>query len=287
MRLFKAEKTEADKHLGTLAMRRLPVLIALIFFGALSTEAQPSKRNDVVGPVKQMRLEIAKLTTVNGQSVEGPRTLIEIRTFDDKGKVISQIMNKRDGTLKWKLSWKPYYDAQGREMQREFYNAGGRLTSRVVFAYNEGTLVQATYYGANGLPNHSESFFYDSNGRKTRVDYRNPDGYLTSKTVYTYDARGNLKDETYYKPDGSVSQRNTLEHDERGNETGWSACNEQGVRGIQFTFAFSDDSKGNPVEVRSIGSDDGLLYKELYSYEFDAHGNWIKSQTIREVPRNG
>ncbi|MGI8734851.1 MAG: TonB family protein [Pyrinomonadaceae bacterium] len=47
------------------------------------------------------------------------------------------------------------------------------------------------------------------------------------------------------------------------------------------------DDKGNIVEMVVLGSDDSILSKESYDYEFDQMGNWTKMNTSVAVYENG
>ena len=265
-------------------MNNLLILTAAILCLANQASAQVPKRYDVVGPVRSFRQETASLTVVGGEAVEGPRVLIQTATYDNRGKITEQVMNNPNGTLKWKASWneRSTHDARGREIERVSCNTSGEVTSRTVFvSNNNGSLSESVTYGAAGEITFHDTFEYDENGKKIRADYLNPDGSTRAYDVFAYDSRGYLSEVTH--SGNTLQHRDSYKYDDRGNATEWSINDKSGKRGLKVSWAYGDDSRGMPTEFLRYDSSDKVLSKEVYTYEFDSHGNWIKSKTRREV----
>lgn len=265
-------------------MRTSIILAALILAAALHLSAQNPKRYEVVGPVRSFRQETAKLTEVDGKTAEGPRVLIQTVTFDDHGNPIDQVMNNPDGTLKWMTTWngQVHYDRQGRETERVTFDTKGEITHRTVSIYDaNGNMIKAVTYGAVREINFYDTFQYDGNGHKIRADYFTADGSTRGNDVFIYDSRGNLIEIIHSA--GTLQHRDAFKYDDHGNRTEWSAYDRDGNRGLKVSWDYSDDSKGIPTEFLKYDSNDKVLSKEVYTYEFDARGNWIKSKTTREL----
>jgi hypothetical protein len=264
------------------AIRDLFIVAGIILACAASVTSQVTNAYQVSGPVKTARLEAVKVADVNGQSVEGPRRLVELLTFDKKGKFSEQTVKNPDDSIKFKFAWKSTYNAEGRLTQREFYNANGVRTCRSIYDHDaKALLIKATFYCPGKIINHQESFFYDSEGNKVRENYTNADGTVRSSTTFVYDG-GRLVQENYYSRDGSLSHRNVLVYDEQGNRTEIVAYDEKGGILFKFGMTYSADSRGKPAELLTYSRRNTLVSKETYTYEFDSFGNWISRKIIRE-----
>ena len=105
-----------------------------------STPAALVTNNDraqdgLVGPVRRVRTETAKLTFKEGKPVEGPRVVLETATYDIKGSKIDNAY---------------------------FLVAGGSLTGREVYKYdNRGNIIEMTLHNADGSVLSKESYAYE------------------------------------------------------------------------------------------------------------------------------
>jgi hypothetical protein len=262
--------------------RCLTMVAGLILVSAASVSSQVTNAYQVIGPVKTAYLEMSRVTDVNGQPVEGPRRLVELLTFDEKGKFTEQTIKNPDGSIKSKSGWKSTYDAERRLTRREFYNAKGVRTCFAIYGHDDkASLSKATFYCPGEIINHHESFFYDDDGNKVREDFTNPDGTVRSSTILVYDG-GRLVQENYYRPDGSLRQRNILVYDRQGNRTEIGAYDDKGGILFKFGMTYSPDSKGKPAELLTYSRRNTLVSKETYTYEFDSYGNWTGRKTVRE-----
>src|SRR5437870_5026645 len=120
-----------------LLVRRALIPIALIITWPIQAHSQASRRYSVIGPVRSFRQEMTRLTEIEGKEVEGPRVLIQVLTFDDDGHPADQIMNRPDGSLKWKNSWRSKSrEVDGQEIERSFFDANGVVSSVATFSYD-------------------------------------------------------------------------------------------------------------------------------------------------------
>lgn len=157
-----------------ISTKRLLILVVAILSLAHQVSSQVPKRYDVGGPVKSLCQEMARLTDVNGETVEGPRVLIQTATYDNHGNTTERVVNNPYGTLKWKARWiaQSTYDSHGRETERVSYNDNGEVSSRTVWMYEtDGNLKKSITYGAAGEIRFYDTFKYDDKGRKIRADY--------------------------------------------------------------------------------------------------------------------
>jgi hypothetical protein len=258
--------------------------LAFAYQSAAQTETDRENAG-LVGPVRSVRVETARVSNVSGRPDEGERVLTNLSSFDEKGNATGQSVFSPDGSPNRKLGWGYTFDAKGRVSERTFLNAEGALTSRAVSAYDEkGRRVEMTFYNPSGAVNHVQKFDYDGKGRMVREVHLNPDGTIRDTSDYTYDADGRPAEWIIYKPDGTLSQRKVSTYDEKGRETGWVIYRGDGAPGLGQRRGYDD--RGNVIENLRYGN--GVLVgRETFTYEFDARGNWVKRRTVKETVKEG
>lgn len=91
-------------------------------------------RDGLIGPVRRVRTEIAKLTTSDGRQNEGKHVLVELAAYDVKGnKVENQYFPIAGATLTGKEVYK--YDEKGNISEMTLLNADGSLLSKEIYKY--------------------------------------------------------------------------------------------------------------------------------------------------------
>jgi len=101
--------------------------------------AQPVSESDrsrdgLIGPVRRVRTEVAKLVLQDGKQVENKRVMLEIVAYDLKGnKIENQYFPITGATLTGKEVYK--YDEKGNISEMTLLNADGSLLSKEVYKY--------------------------------------------------------------------------------------------------------------------------------------------------------
>lgn len=91
-------------------------------------------RDGLVGPVRRVRTEIAKLSNDNGRLLEGKHAVLEVVAYDIKGnKIENQYFPIAGGNLTGKEVYK--YDDKGNISEMTLWNDDGSLLSREVYRY--------------------------------------------------------------------------------------------------------------------------------------------------------
>jgi len=91
-------------------------------------------RDGLIGPVRRVRTEIAKLTTADGRQAESKPVVVEIVAYDIKGnKIENQYFPIAGATLTGKEVYK--YDEKGNISEMTMLNADGSLLSKETYKY--------------------------------------------------------------------------------------------------------------------------------------------------------
>ena len=91
-------------------------------------------RDGLIGPVRRVRTEIARLVTADGRQAEGKHALVEVAAYDIKGnKIENQYFPIAGATLTGKEVYK--YDEKGNISEMTMLNADGTLLSKEIYKY--------------------------------------------------------------------------------------------------------------------------------------------------------
>ena len=91
-------------------------------------------RDGLIGPVRRVRTEIAKLLTADGRQQEGKHQVVEIVAYDIKGnKTENQYFPVAGATLTGKEVYK--YDEKGNISEMTMLNPDGTLLSKEIYKY--------------------------------------------------------------------------------------------------------------------------------------------------------
>ena len=106
---------------------------------ATNTPAQPVAETDrlrdgLVGPVRRVRTEVAKLTSADGRQVENKHVTLEVVAYDIQGnKIENQYFPIAGATLTGKEVYK--YDDKGNISEMTLLNSDGSLLSKEIYKY--------------------------------------------------------------------------------------------------------------------------------------------------------
>ena len=91
-------------------------------------------RDGLIGPVRRVRTEVAKLLTADGRQTEDKHVLVEVVAYDIKGnKVENQYFPIAGATLTGKEVYK--YDEKGNISEMTMLNPDGTLLSKEIYKY--------------------------------------------------------------------------------------------------------------------------------------------------------
>lgn len=121
---------------GALAQNNLTAKVNSLQPQPASAVAESDRvRDGLVGPVRRIRTEVAKLSLNNGRPLEEKRVLIEIVAYDVKGtKTENQYFPIAGSTLTGKEVYK--YDEKGNISEMTLLNSDGSLLSKEVYKYD-------------------------------------------------------------------------------------------------------------------------------------------------------
>src|SRR5690349_13757674 len=91
-------------------------------------------RDGLIGPVRRVRTEVAKLVNTDGKQAEAKHTLVELASYDIKGnKTENQYFPMAGATLTGKEVYK--YDEKGNISEMTLLNPDGSLLSKETYKY--------------------------------------------------------------------------------------------------------------------------------------------------------
>lgn len=226
--------------------------MALIAFTALllTLQAVPCKtereHEKLIGTVKSVTIETAKLSRSSGKLKEGRRHQDRTVLYDRQGNKTKETIYTDSPTITF-ISYR--YDAQCNRSDSVLVEneTGSRITRQGGRTGDDiSTEVTAHVFACDGDGNRIEE-------KITRIGRALIGGGLVQINRHSYDAKRNRIATTSFS-DGIVTYR----------------------------WTFTNDESGNPVRLTKYTRDDYALVTESYVYEFDAVGNWIKRYSFKE-----
>ncbi|HEY0319714.1 MAG TPA: hypothetical protein VGC66_01965 [Pyrinomonadaceae bacterium] len=171
------------------------------------------------------------------------------------------------------------YNEKGYKVKAEVTRADGTVRATSSFTYDaKGRSVEALYENSEGMSGRSIIDTYDDNGNLIRQVSRNTDGSMFWTGIYKYNAQGNRIDEQTYQTDsqGKVisNARIASKYDEQGFRVEEYNYGADGALKTKVVFAY--DNKSSITSITAYKSDGTFNGRSLYSYEYDAQGNWTK-----------
>jgi len=196
---------------------KVVVMMIFIFSIAGLCNAQQKKtdleHSGLVGKVKSIKVEEAKLSSKDGKQVEGKKTQTETLNYNEKGALTKTVRFEAGRPTDY------YYsnDANGNRLEFSRTSLGeNRMTTQ--FAYDaNGNRTEETQTGEGGLVNKVVCVF-DAKGRVVERKIFNKQG-LFARRAYAYASDANPTQEAEYDAKGALvgQQSYSYELDSTGN----------------------------------------------------------------------
>jgi hypothetical protein len=172
-----------------------------------------------------------------------------------------------------------------KEPDRRFRDAGSETANGHgggTVKYNDkGQVVERAFHGPNNELAGKILFTYDQAGRVTEVLEQNGQGDLQRRHEQTFDDRGNMTSLSTFGSDNKINRKLTWTFDTKGNRTEWTERLLKGDELALFQRITSTyDDKDNVLVETQYGNPEGSVMSQVFSYEFDARGNWIKRERL-------
>ncbi len=273
-------------------MARLPstFLIGLLCLscesmGSPGASQQTETERDILGlrgPVRSLSIFRATVEK-HGDRWESQEEL-PIRTdrFDRRGNLTERLSYGPEGTLRGRSVFLD--DARTNEREVRRYGPENSLSGRTVSSYAaHGVLAESRSYSSRDGLTKRVIFQYDADGREIESHIYQPNGELKSRTASHYDVRGNIEAQAWYDSADTLVKKVVYHRDFRGT----MITRVSYVYGANSRLSERTDvhfnNNGDPTE-RIVYVDSGRQrYTEMFTYRYDAFGNWTTQTVKRQV----
>jgi len=126
---------------------------------------------------------------------------------------------------------------------------------------------------------------YDENGNEIEDIVTDLEGRVIHKVVQAFDSVGNRIEEAYYCPDDTLGFKWLRKFDDSGNEIETMRYGRGGV--FEFKASRAYNERGQCTEYTRYKPDGSLDEMLRIEYEYDSHGNWVKSTQYQLVTKVG
>jgi hypothetical protein len=229
----------------------------------------------VLGPARTIRIERVKITSINGEFVEGPRVLITTVAFSEDGTNVVGTNHREDGRLVGRTA--ETYDPDGRLLEAKSFDGGGVLKTHLVNTYDakkhliefvtfrgDGSMSIHAICQYQGEQKHCETTAYDNRGGVQRVT--NADLTVVGQPTAGEDLRERRSDVRSYGVDGIISTRSSIASKPDGNQ--------------EYKLERSDGTwqraVNTPEGTTNYDRDGSILSRQRAASEYDSYGNLLK-----------
>lgn len=247
-------------------------MIGLLLFPLLQTTTfatalnkTDKAREQLIGAVNNVRVEIAKVTWNNGRwQEENPPMPWLSTTYDREGHRIEEIQ---------------IYTNQALDFTSVFKRD------------STGQLTKGVEYDAQGKIAFTWTYTHDAASGQTEERRFDPKGTLFSTTGYRYDTTDNLMEENRFLPHTKNHFRWLYTYDAKGRPLEEShymirsgITPGQVVKSLNSRNVFLYDKNGVLTgEIRYDGQGN-IMTERHYQYQYDKIGNWITQATSESLP---
>jgi len=223
--------------------------------------------------------------------------------YDEKGNKVSREDYDTNGQL-GRLSFK--YDSFGKLL--ESTSIIGSQQYKTEYSYDDrGNLIAKAHYDSGGSPSRSV-YKYDARGNNTEALLYDAKGALYAKIISSFDADAKLTKSISYDGDHSIKEILIQVYDKKGEKTATHHLNDkEGLiskevvdeKGRLIEFIKYDESGqisgkqvtsydryGSVDEVSQYDGKGSLESAQMYKYEVDSSGNWVK-KSVSIKDKNG
>lgn len=249
----------SNKNTGMSEMMKKQILLLTLclLLSAPQVAAQNRKTDTehegLIGSVKTIRVEKAKVLNDADASVEKKRVFSQVTTYDLRGNMTEE---RDSGPAPYHLY---SYDDKGDRLEKNArtpITTGPPTTADWGFLSNVSTSLYRWVFKHDTRGNRVEAKIY------RRVFGRSDDHRLlsdTQKIIYRYDDKDRRVETASYDSRDRLLQK--------------------------WIYTYEDSP--NPTQRDEYKSDGSLAIKESYSYEYDERGNWIKRVTSKLPSKSG
>jgi len=240
-----------------------------------------------VGSVQTVKTEQTLFVNSPGEPekwVEDERILKEIAQYKVDGKLKERTAYHPDGSSAVRVV-RLYNDA-GRLKTEQLYNPGDTLWRKTTYTYNgAGQLTKAVSTDTDGDVWFRDVYAYNQAGRPSQIDHLDLDGSFLHRATYTYNPQGQITERSLSDADGSRISSNAYAYETDGKLGKMNEVTTRGRNGsLTSRWVYFYDERGNEREWIAYKADGSIRRKEVYAYEYDARGNWVKQVTSEWIP---
>ncbi len=243
------------------------ILVCLVITSPVFAQKKKTdcEERDLKGKVKSIKLSGSIRYKNSGTWTKWTNSTPETSLFNDSGKVTEEYFYNVNKSLSYKRNYT--YEPQVKEVNS--FDADGKRTAKTVYKLDTlGNVIEEIQYNADGSPSINYTFKYNEKGNPIERTAQKADGSMPESQRWKYDSDDNMIEST------GLWSAYTYTYDEQGNRIGENFFMPLG--NLKLTKTFSYDDKGNKIEENKYNAGEELKEHNIWKYEYDKAGNWIK-----------
>ena len=241
-------------------------------------------RHRLFGPVRAVTTDHALFVRGNDPSQgwrEAERLRIETAQYNGNRFLTEKTDYAPDGAVTVRV--RRLYGKAGRLLKVRLYNTQDELWRETTrFHDATGNLVRAVSTDADGELWFRDEYRHDEDGQPIEVEHYDPDGTFLHRALFQYDENKLISERLLLDADGSPISKNTYRYDVDGRLSELVTYGRGGT--IVARWEYQYDERGNEREWVAYRADGTVRRREVFTFEYDDLGNWVKMVTSEWVP---
>lgn len=191
----------------------------------------------------------------------------EMFRYDGDGRLVSRtVYNRPDASTKETVS----YDADGKALSRYVEKVDPKQRTRTTQTF-EGEVLLRTYVGV-----------WDAKGHHIGDETHDSNGLPIMRRRFSYEGRQMIEEIERYEK-GKLTERQRTVRDAETKRIRRDEFIQDTPESYSRTVHVRDDRQ-EPLEETTYDRDGSIRSKITYTYENDAHGNWVRQTRSRSEP---
>ncbi len=180
------------------------------------------------------------------------------------------------------------FDRQGRKIESYLYTIDGKELPKSTYSYNEKNWIikDDALSALSQKPYLQTRYIYDDFGNvKEIAQYNLEDNKILQKWVFTNDLKKRYFEFADFDSRSKQRFRVGFKRDEKCRLAEIFAYQPDGKLEVKSVFSF--DKNDVPISVVNYSSENAVISKRKYEYEFDNQGNWKKKSDYELREKDG
>ena len=275
-----------SKYMKTTAF----ILLAILSFETFGYSQTSRKKTDIEeqelsGTVHKVRLTRKLIMSLDGEKEFGDGWIPGLVVFNRDG--YQELFEAYDDEGEFQYKVVSRFNSSGQKIEEVETKANGQRSRKRTFSYDkDGNQIGSNgYYGEEDKYNGSYRWIYDDKGFVTSIIESDDKNKIVSSVYYSRNDEDKSESTASYDGNGKLYGKTLESYGDKNRQDSETAFTDE-IGNPTSRYTRKTDEKGNVTDTK-YDAKGKVLEKEVYVYEYDSKGNWIKEEKSEWENKDG